>query len=182
MLVSLLRAIGAVAAGVWLGGIIVIAIVAQTTFRVMPTTGVAQPNAVAGQVMARTFGRFDVVQMICCGLLLATQIAFVCLVGGMARDWLRLAILLGAAGLLAYNVFVLTPKITNLQPLLQASDPEAAIKTVFAGFHDTAVRNSKILLVMVLALAVELASPRGTRRMLDNGIAPMPTSPTVRAE
>src|SRR5262245_32536082 len=113
-LLILFRALAHTAAGIWLGGIIVIAIVAQTTFGVMRTTDVEKPDSVAGQVMARNFGRFNVVQSTCAAILVTWQIVSLGFCGRSVREWLRLSIIVAAAGLLAYEVAVVSPKIVNM--------------------------------------------------------------------
>lgn len=159
MIKNLSRAIATAAAGVWLGGMVLMAIVAQTTFQVMRTTGVEHPNSIAGQVMATNFTRFDTVQMICAGVLVAWQTAHLALGGRSARDWLRLGLIIAAAGLLAYSIRVLTPQITHLQPVLQSANPDVAVKALFDKFHETAVLISKINLFLLLFIVIELAWP-----------------------
>jgi hypothetical protein len=153
------RALAHTAAGIWLGGIIAIAIVAQTTFGVIRTTGVEKPDMIAGQVMARNFGRLDVVQICCAATLLMWQTVSLAFRRRGARDWLRLSLICAAAGLLAYQVAVLTPKIVNLQPLLAQENAEEAVRSVFQDFHRSAVRVSQTLLVIVAAVMIEMALP-----------------------
>lgn len=163
MLSRVCRVTSCVAAGIWLGGLIVIAIVAQTTFAVMRTTGVEQPNALAGKVMARNFARFDVLQGICAAALLAGATALA--LGGARnlRTASRLLLVLACCGLFAYSALVLTPGITQMQPSLQAVDADGAIKSAFDAFHARAVRVSQAIMLLVLILAVELAWPEGHR-------------------
>jgi len=152
-----LRALATTAAGVWLGGMILIAIVAATTFSEMRQTGVEHPNAVAGQVMAKNFSRFDKLQMVCAAVLLVWQTAQ--LVVGRRRlgDWLRTAMILSAVGLLIYSAWVLTPRILDLQTAVASANPDAAVKAVFDEFHRTAVRVSKINLLLLAAIVLSLA-------------------------
>lgn len=157
------RALAHTAAGIWLGGILVIAIVAQTTFGVMRTTGVEKPDMIAGQVMARNFGRFDVVQICCAATLLMWQTVSLAFRRRGPREWLRLSLIAAAAGLLAYQVTVLTPKIVNLQPLLAQADAEEAVRAVFRDFHQTAVRLSQALFVIVAAVMIEMSFPLSRR-------------------
>ena len=160
-----LRALATTAAGVWLGGMILIAIVAQTTFGTMRNTGVDQPNSVAGQVMARNFSRFDTVQSICAGVLVCYQ-ALALIVGERSRQaWLRLGLILAASGLLLYGVLVLTPKIQNFQSAVVGPNAENAAKAIFDAFHASAVRVSKINLALVFLIALSLAWPSGRARM-----------------
>ena len=160
MIMKLFQAIATTAGGVWLGGMVLMAIVASTTFGVMRTTGVEHPDSIAGQVMAKNFARFDTVQMTCAGVLVAWQIVHMAFGGRHGRDWLRLGLIVAAAGLLAYSVRVLTPQITDLQPALQSADPDVAMKAAFDKFHSTAVRISKINLILLLVIVVEMALPR----------------------
>lgn len=157
------RAIAHTAAGIWLGGIIVIAIVAQATFSEMRNSGVERPNAVAGQVMARNFGRFNVVQISCAAALLLWQGAELALRRRGPREWFRFSLIVVATGLLAYHVVVLTPKIVDFQPLLAQPDAEEAIRAAFQEFHRTAVRVSQALLVIVATITIEMALPLSRR-------------------
>ncbi|MCG8408570.1 MAG: DUF4149 domain-containing protein [Phycisphaerales bacterium] len=166
---QLLRAIATSAAGVWLGGMILIAIVAQTTFSVMRQTGVDQPNTVAGQIMAVNFTRFDKVQMICAAVLVLSQTVLIIAGERKTTDWLRLVLILLATGMLLYSVTVLTPKITNLQSAVGTPDPEAAVKAVFDDFHDTAVRISKVNLVLVTLTLFSLAWPSKRKKEAQYG-------------
>lgn len=159
MLMNLFRALAHTAAGVWLGGIIVIAIVAQTTFSVMRTTNVDKPNAIAGEVMARNFSRFDIVQICCAATLLAWQVVSLAAQNRGPRDWMRFTLIAVAGGLLAYNVAVLTPKIIEIQPLLARADSEEAIHAAFHDFHHTAVRVSQAMLFVILYITIEMAWP-----------------------
>lgn len=160
MFMSLFRAIAQAAAGVWLGGMILIAIVAQTTFGVMRTTGVDRPNAVAGQVMARNFLRFDRVQLVCVCVLVAWQAAALILRPPAARDVVRSLLIVAAAGLFLYSSQTLTPRILDLQPVMAAADPDAAMTERFDEFHETAVRIAQVNLVLVLFITIEMALPR----------------------
>lgn len=164
-MMNLLRAVACTAAGVWLGAIIVIAIVAQTTFAVMPTTGVDRPNTVAGQVMARNFARFDSVQVACGGILALWQALELAAGRRARRDLARAVLIIAASVTMLVGVFVMTPKITNLQPLMSAADSESAVKTAFADFHRTAVRLSQATMFLVLVIALEMAWPRQQRRI-----------------
>lgn len=170
MFMNLLRALAQTAAGVWLGGIIVIAIVAQTTFGVMRTTDIEKPDAIAGQVMARNFGRFDVVQICCALTLLTWQLASLATQNRGPRNWLRFGLIVIAAGLLTYNVAVLTPKIIDMQPLLAQPDVETAVHAAFQDFHNSAVRVSQAMLFIVLFITIEMAWPG--RPMPRGGIGP----------
>ena len=158
-IMNVFRAVAHTTTGIWLGGIIVIAIVAQTTFGEMRKTGVDTPNAVAGQVMARNFIRFEVVQVCCAATLLAWQVASLIAGHRSVRDWLRVVCIAGAAALLVYHGLVLTPKIADLQPILAQPDADAAIRTVFAKFHTTAVRVSQAMLFLLACIMIEMALP-----------------------
>lgn len=153
------RMLATTAAGVWLGGMILMPFVAAITFGEMRETGVAQPDSIAGQVMARNFQRFDRIQLICAGVLLAWQIAHLATAGRRMGDWLRLLLILMASGLLVYGVFVVTPRILSPQPEVARPDGELAAKAVFGDFHAAAVRIAKINLALVAAIALSLAWP-----------------------
>lgn len=157
MLTSILRAIAIAAAGVWLGGMILIAIVAQTTFQTMRTTGVEHPDAVAGQIMAKNFTRFDKVQMACASVLFGSQLLQLAAGRRTWMDWFRFGLTLAAACVLAYSGAVLTPKIAGLQSAVAGADADAAVRAVFDDFHESAVRLSKINLCLVAVLLGTLA-------------------------
>lgn len=159
MFLTALRAVGQVAAGVWLGGLVLLAIVAATTFGVMRTTGVANPNAVAGQVMAKNFVRFDYVQMICAALLVLGQAADLAMGERGPRSLARAALILLAVGLLIYSARVLTPRILDLQGAVASVDPDSAVKAAFDRFHATSVRVSQALLLILAIVNVEMALP-----------------------
>ncbi len=159
MFMNLFRALAHTAGGVWLGGIIVVAIVAQTTFGVMRTTDVEKPDAIAGQVMAKNFGRFDVVQICCAATLLSWQVVSLATQNRSPRSWLRFGLIVIAGGLLTYNVAVLTPKIIDMQPLLARPDAEKAIRAAFQDFHNTAVRVSQTMLFVLLFITIEMGWP-----------------------
>lgn len=164
MISTVFRAIAIVAGGVWLGGMIVIgAIVAPTTFGVMRTLDVDHPNALAGQIMARNFARFDNVQLTCAAILLAWQILHMIAGGKTRRDWFRLALIVAAAGLLAYSVGVITPRILDLQPALTAADPEAAMRAHFDEIHNSAVRVAQAILFCVFVVVMEMTIPMNAR-------------------
>ncbi|MFQ5412081.1 MAG: DUF4149 domain-containing protein [Phycisphaerae bacterium] len=151
------RMLATTAAGVWLGGMILIPFIAAITFGEMRETGVERPETIAGQVMARNFQRFDQIQLICAGILVAWQIAHLATVGRKRADWIRLIIILMATGLLVYSVGVVTPMILELQPQLTQAEGGLAAKPDFAEFHEAAVRIGKINLGLVAAIAFSLA-------------------------
>jgi hypothetical protein len=157
------------AAGAWLGGLILVAIVAQSTFVTMRTTGVARPDSISGQVMAPTFIRFERMQMILAAIILMWAISRIASAGRNRRDWARLLMIVAAIGLLSYASQVLTPKIVELQPLLRSDAPAAEIKQRFDEFHRASVQTSKVLMVLVLALCFEMAWPRRDNRLTHNG-------------
>ena len=161
MLMRLLRALATTAAGVWLGGMVLIAIVAQTTFSQMREVGVAQPNAIAGRIMAVNFSRFDVMQMVCAVVLVVWQAARLLSGRRGLGDWLRAAAILAAVSLLAYSTQVLTPRILSLQGAVAGTDAETKARVVFEAFHHSAVRVSKANLVLVMGIVLSLAWGRG---------------------
>lgn len=174
MMMRVLRVLATTSAGVWLGGMVLIAIVAQTTFSQMREIGVERPNAIAGQIMAVNFSRFDAMQMACAGVLVVWQAAR--LLSGRRRfgDWLRTGAILLAVGLLAYSTQVLTPRILTLQGAVAGPDSEAEARAVFDDFHRGAVLVSKINLVLVTGIVFSLAWRRGAvhRSKDGEGIVP----------
>jgi len=154
------QALACAAAGTWLGGMILIAIVAQTTFSVMRTTGVSQPNAIAGRVMASNFKRFDKVQIVCAVPVVAWAMARVMSRTQRRRDWIRVALVAAACAILAYNAGVMTPRIESMQGDVAGADADAKVKAAFDSYHATAVRLAQANLVIVLALALEIAAYR----------------------
>lgn len=163
MLLRTLRALAHTAAGVWLGGMVMLAIVAPTTFGVMRTTGVDNPNAIAGQVMAKNFVRFDKVQMSCAAVLLIWT-ATTILRKPDTRDWVRAALTAAAAGLMLYSTWMLTPQILDLQPILAGPDPDTAMRAAFDQFHATSVRISQALLALLVIVNLEMALPKELAR------------------
>lgn len=164
---AFIRSVQATAAGVWLGGMILIAIVAQTTFSQMRDAQVEHPNAIAGRVMAKNFVRFEMVQWVCVSVLAFGQVARMGMGWRGKGEIARLAMIGVAAAIFIYGATVLTPKIVNLQSSVAGADPEAAVKAAFDAFHETSVRLSKINLGVVLVLALSLAWP--SRRPVLNG-------------
>lgn len=157
-----LRALAQTAAGIWLGGLITLAIVAPTTFGVLRETGVDNPNALAGQVMARNFVRFDMVQLIC-GIVLLGGLMILLAVGPRrTRDWIRIGGAGAAVSMMLYSAMVMTPQILDMQPLLAEPYADEAVRMAFDAFHATAVRVSQTLLFLLLALNLEMAWPNTT--------------------
>jgi len=163
MLMNVFRALAVTAAGVWLGGMLTIGvIVAKNTFQIMRKTDVAQPNALAGRIMARNFQEFDYVQLACAGILLAWQVAHMLTARRLARDWFRFVLILAAAGLLLYSVLVLTPQIVALQSDVAGAAAEATVRRTFDAFHETSVRIAQVLLGLVFVIAMEMGLPRAS--------------------
>ena len=169
MLMRVLRVLATTSAGVWLGGMVLIAIVAQTTFSQMREVGVEQPNAIAGRIMAVNFSRFDMMQMACAAVLVIWQAARLMSGRRGLGDWLRTGAILSAAGLLAYSTHVLTPRILSLQDTVAGLDSEAKAKAVFDDFHRSAVRVSKANLVLVAGIAFSMAWRRGVGHRIAEG-------------
>ncbi len=179
MIATVLRAIAIIAGGVWIGGLVVLgAIVAPTTFRVMRTLDVENPNALAGQIMAKNFARFDYVQIACAVALLGWQIVHMVSGGNGRRDWFRFALIIAAVGLLAYSVGVITPEILDMQPLLRSADPDAAVRAHFDAIHGTSVRVAQAMLFCVFVTVMEMTIP--LKR--DSGPSAKPGLPVVRPD
>ena len=162
---TIARAIAQTAAGIWLGAIVMMAIVAPTTFSVMRTVEVDRPNTIAGKVMAKNFSRFDRVQIACASVIAMWQIASLLRGRRATRDKVRMGIILVAAGLMLYSATVMTPKIANMQADIAAPDAEAAVKAAFDAFHATAVRIAQAVMVLVLILNIEMAMQQRDRRL-----------------
>lgn len=158
-----LQATACAAAGAWLGGMILMAIVAQTTFSVMRTTGVSQPNAIAGRVMATNFKRFDKVQIVCAVPVAAWAGTRLMSRSRQRRDWVRAGLAAAAGAILAYNAGVMTPRIESMQGDVAGADADARIKSAFDSYHSTAVRLAQANLLIVLALTLEIAAYRCRR-------------------
>ena len=162
---KLLHALGTLAAGVWLGAMVLIAVVAQTTFETMRTLGVSSPDALAGKIMAANFTRYDKVQGVCAAVLFVTQIIAPLLrLRFSVRDRFRLSAILAACILFAYGALVLTPQIKQLQGPLDTSGTEDGIRAVFDQFHKSAVMLSKLNLALLALIVIEMAWPREETR------------------
>lgn len=159
----MMRTFATAAAGVWLGGMVVIAIVASTTFGVMKTADVSHPNTIAGKVMAKNFERFDRVQLVCGGILGVWQLAELLAGKRCKRDIVRAVLIAVAIALMLVSVLHMTPKIAALQPTLIIGETDTAVKAAFDDFHKTAVRLSQASLLVVLTIVVEMAWPPGKK-------------------
>ena len=153
------RALATLSVGAWLGGMILIAIAAQTTFEVMRTLGVATPDAFAGRIMAVEFVRFDKMQFICAALLVAYQIAQTIIGPRTGRDIFRFVLIVLACGFLCYSAFVVTPKILGMQDEVAGTTDEA-LRATFDAIHETSVLMAKLTMLVVLLIGFELALPR----------------------
>ena len=146
-----------IAAGVWLGGMILIAMVAMNTFRVMRSLDVASPDAFAGRIMAENFASFDKVQLICAAVLLAGLGLTALIVRWRAATVVRLCLAIAATGVLVYSVQFLTPRITALQADVAAAQSDSEVRRIFEEFHASAVTLSRINLALLSVLLVSLA-------------------------
>ena len=162
---KLFHALGALAAGVWLGAMVLIAVVAQTTFETMRTLGVAGPDVLSGKIMAANFSRYDKVQGICAGVLIVTQLLTpIMRLRFSMRDRLRLSAIFAACVLFGYGAFVLTPQLTELQGPIDPSGAEDGIRDVFDQFHKSAVMLSKLNLALLALIVLEMAWPQSETR------------------
>lgn len=155
-----IRSLQTLAAGAWLGGMILIAIVAATTFRVMRETDVASPNTIAGRVMAKNFQRFDLVQGACAVVLVIGQGVIIASNQRHAREWFHAVLIAAAGGLLIYSVVEITPKILEMQDAVGRPDPEAAVRVIFDSIHATSVKIAKVNLLVVAILTISLGATR----------------------
>ncbi|MEZ0266146.1 MAG: DUF4149 domain-containing protein [Phycisphaerae bacterium] len=134
------------AAGIWVGGILCVAVFAQSTFKVL-----ADQRDVAGTVTSQMFVRFGWIQLTCAALGLLG--AFLMYVGGRRGSAMVVFGLLAAAsiGAVAYNMW-LVPKMEALRQAGQSSGPE------FKQLHD----HSRTLLMGtgLAALAALAVIPR----------------------
>lgn len=160
MIAKIFRALAQTTAGIWLGSIIAMAIVAPTTFRVARETGIDRPNYIAGRIMARNFSHFDKLQAICAALLVIWHIAELAGKTRTTRLWLQSAITLSAAAMLGYSALVLTPQILNLQETVAGADADAATRAAFDTFHQTSVLIAKMNLGLVFLLSLLISWPQ----------------------
>lgn len=173
----LLHSLAIVAAGVWLGGMIMIALVAANTFHTMNMIEVAHPSAAAGRIMAGNFGHFDTLQLACAGILVVG-----CGVGVLASrrkfgPLTRLILSLIATGAMLYSVQFLTPKLESLQHTVATADAESQAKKTFDEFHDSAVMISKINLALIGIVALSLGWSGPPKPFDPNEEVVMPPTP-----
>jgi len=154
------RSVQTLAAGAWLGGMILIAIVAATTFRVMRETDVSSPNAIAGRVMAKNFQRFDLVQGACAIVLVVGQGVIIASNQRRAREWFHAVLIAAAGGLLIYSVVEITPKILEMQAAVGQPNPETTVRAIFDSIHATSVKIAKVNLLVVAILTISLGAAR----------------------
>jgi len=174
----LLHTLSVLAAGVWLGGMILVAIAAQSTFSVLNAEeNLAQPNAVAGRVMAPTFSKFDKVQLICAVVLLIGTGAIAALAKRKLGPVLRLLAAGIATGFLIYSVQFLSPKIFAMQDDVAGAKSDSEIRAAFDEFHESAVFVSKVNLALVTFTLIGLAWTGPLRETVANNDADtLPTS------
>ncbi len=154
----LLHTLAVLAAGVWLGGMILVAIAAQSTFSVLNAEeNLAQPNAIAGRVMAPTFGKFDKVQLSCAVALIVATGCTVILARRKIGPILRFAMVCVATGFLIYSVQFLSPKILDMQNDVAGAKSDSEIRAAFDEFHESAVFISKVNLALVSFTLIGLA-------------------------
>lgn len=166
----LMHILATLAAGVWLGGMILVAIAAQSTFVVLNAEDhIAQPNAVAGRVMAPTFSKFDKVQLICAAVLLFGTGVSAVLARRKLGPVLRLIAVGVATGFLIYSVQFLSPQILDMQSDIAGAKTDSEIRAAFDQFHDSAVMISKINLALVSFTLIGLAWSGPLRDTVANG-------------
>ncbi|MFQ5422970.1 MAG: DUF4149 domain-containing protein [Phycisphaerae bacterium] len=162
MILNVVRAVAAAAAAVWLGTLLIMgAVVAPTTFGMMRESGIANPNTVAGHIMAKNFAKADRIELACAAVVVAWQIVSMLIGPRARRDWFRLILIVVAAALVLY-LATLTPKIADFQPALSSARPDVEVRAAFQQFHKAAVRVAQVELFLVLVLVMEMALP--TRR------------------
>jgi len=145
------------AAGVWVGGIVCVAVFAQSTFKVLGP----EQRELAGTVTSRMFVLFGWIQLTCAALGLLG--AFLMYVGGRRGSAAVVFGLLAAAaiGAVAYNMW-LVPKMEGLRQAGKSAGPE------FKQMHDY----SRTLLMgtglaALVALAVVPRAIRGEKRIAE---------------
>ncbi len=154
----LLHTLAVLAAGVWLGGMILVAIAAQSTFSVLNAEEkLAQPNAIAGRVMAPTFSKFDKVQLSCAVVLLIGTGCVTVLARRKGGPMLRFLMVGVATGFLVYSVQFLSPQILAMQDDVAGANSDAEIRAAFDEFHESAVFVSKVNLALVSLTLIGLA-------------------------
>ncbi|MCB9858229.1 MAG: DUF4149 domain-containing protein [Phycisphaerales bacterium] len=166
------------AAGVWLGGMVMIGpFVAKNTFQVMPKIVAEHPNAAAGKIMAKNFSDFDMVQLICAGVLI---VGLGILAVGARRKFgpiMRLLMTLVASGTLIYSVQFLTPKITSMQDVVATAENESDIKRTFDEFHESAVMIAKVNLALIAVVLLSLGWAGPPKSFDPNEEVVMPPTP-----
>ncbi len=151
-----LHTLSIIAAGIWLGGMIVIALVAMNTFRTMRTIYVANPDAAAGQIMAGNFEYFDTVQLACAAVLVIGTGISALVSRRKFGPLTRLILSLIATGALIYSVQFITPKIEAMQHTVATADAESQVKQTFDEIHESAVMISKLNLALIGLVAFSL--------------------------
>lgn len=145
------------AAGVWLGGMVLIGpFVAKNTFQIMPTIVAEHPSAAAGRIMAKNFSDFDTIQLVCAGVLIVGLGVLAVTARRKFGPVTRLLMALVASGTLIYSVQFLTPKITSMQDVVATAENESDIKKTFDDFHESAVTIAKINLTLVAIVLLSL--------------------------
>lgn len=154
---KLLHMLCSLAAGVWLGGMILIGpIVAGNTFKIMRTIDVAYPDAAAGKIMAKNFSNFDTIQLVCAGVLIVGLAIIAATARRKFGPLARLLMALVASGTLIYSVQFLTPKITSMQDEVATAENASDIRNTFDEFHESAVTIAKINLTLIALVALSL--------------------------
>lgn len=153
----LIHTLATLAAAVWFGGMILVAIAAMNTFRVLRAQEIQNPDAIAGRVMAPTFAMFDKVQLGCAAVLLIGAGATAIFARRKIRPLATLIAVAVATGCLIYSAQFLTPKILALQDDVASTVSESEVRQVFDDFHESAVTISKINLFLVGFALITLA-------------------------
>lgn len=151
-----LHTLSIIAAGVWLGGMILMIFVAMNTFQIMRTIDVEYPNAAAGRIMAVNFGHLDMIQLICAAILVIGTGISALVSRRKFGPLTRLVLSLIATGALIYSVQFITPKIEAMQHKVATADAESQAKKTFDEFHDSAVMISKLNLALISLVAFSL--------------------------
>ncbi len=167
------------ALGTWFGALIMLAMGAAATFKVMrtyhpltlmPSLPVLGEQTVgsnenvatmlAGSIVGLMLDHLRILEMLCAGVLIfTTLLQLITFRRRLARDgvgqWmntLRVALLIGAIGALAADTFYVNPRIKELRPAMHDA-PEPAVRDAlqveFDRFHGYGVRLASMMILML---------------------------------
>lgn len=157
----------------WLGGVLFIAVAAPIVFRTVREANPRLPDIasalsdqhgtlLAGSIVGNILERLSMIQLICGGVVLVAWGAqyFLIELGGSLRAamFVRLILIVFALGIVAYDAFVLSPRIRHerQQFVEHADEPEVAegAKARFDAAHRLSVNLLMMLLFVLLGLVL----------------------------